>query len=124
MKPILAFSFSILVAMASPAAAAGNMTGGTGNMKPKPGNMGGSRMTSPYYGAKPLSGPGSLSPNRYGATSPIGSTSSTGSLPPLGPERFKPYKGDSVYSNRGGVNAYPKPAKPKGYINPYGKSGF
>jgi hypothetical protein len=33
------------------------------------------------------------------------------------PEPFKPYKGTSVYSNRGGIDAYKKPAKPPGYID-------
>ncbi len=33
------------------------------------------------------------------------------------PEPFKPYKGSSVYSNRGGVDAYKRPAKPPGYID-------
>jgi hypothetical protein len=40
------------------------------------------------------------------------------------PERFKPFKGTHLYSDRGGIDAYPRPSKPKGYIDIYGKSGF
>jgi hypothetical protein len=42
----------------------------------------------------------------------------------IGADRFKPYQGRSVYSNRGGVDAYPKPAKPKGYLDPRSRPGF
>ena len=41
--------------------------------------------------------------------------------PTVGPDHFRPYKPQSVYSNRGGVNAYPSAPKPPGYISPYGK---
>lgn len=30
---------------------------------------------------------------------------------------FKPFKGTSTYSNRGGIDSYPAPAKPKGYVD-------
>lgn len=33
------------------------------------------------------------------------------------PSPFKPYKPKSVYSTRGGLDPYPKPAKPKGYLD-------
>ena len=33
------------------------------------------------------------------------------------PDMFKPYKPKSVYSGRGGLDSYPKPAKPKGYVD-------
>ncbi len=49
---------------------------------------------------------------------PTSSTSSTRSTTVIGEDRFRPYKGTSTYSNRGGVNSYPAPAKPKGY-RPY-----
>ncbi len=39
---------------------------------------------------------------------------------PVGPDRFRPYEPQSVYSNRGGVNGYPSAPKPPGYISPYG----
>jgi hypothetical protein len=42
---------------------------------------------------------------------PIGSMAS--------PPTFKPFKGSSLYSPRGGLNPDPKPAKPKGYIDLY-----
>lgn len=41
--------------------------------------------------------------------------------PTVGPDQFRPYKPQSVYSNRGGVNAYPSAPKPPSYISPYGK---
>jgi len=33
------------------------------------------------------------------------------------PELFKPYKPRSVYSNRGDIDSYPAPRKPRGYID-------
>ncbi len=48
-----------------------------------------------------------------------------GAIPSLEP--FKPYKPKSIYDTRGGVDPYPKPAKPKGYIDlfhPKTKSTF
>jgi hypothetical protein len=42
----------------------------------------------------------------------------------IGQDRFKPYQGRSIYSNRGGVDAYPNPAKPKGYLDPRSRPGF
>ncbi len=46
------------------------------------------------------------------------------SPPPLigampSPEPFKPYKPKPIYTPRGGVDPYAKPAKPKGYIDLY-----
>lgn len=35
------------------------------------------------------------------------------------PPPFKPYKAPSLYNSRGGLDPYPKPAKPKGYIDLY-----
>lgn len=35
------------------------------------------------------------------------------------PAPFKPFKGTHVESNRGGVNSYPKPPKPKGGFSTY-----
>lgn len=52
---------------------------------------------------------------------PVAATSSS---KPIGAPSFKPFKGTSVYSNRGGVNAYPKPAKPQGYMDPNKRTGF
>ena len=42
--------------------------------------------------------------------------------PPMAPtmpqsDLFKPYKPRSVYSNRGGIDSYPAPRKPPGYID-------
>lgn len=33
------------------------------------------------------------------------------------PDMLKPYKPKSVYSERGGLDSYPKPTKPKGYVD-------
>ena len=49
---------------------------------------------------------------------PPQSTPSTRSTTVIGEDRFRPYKGTSTYSNRGGVNSYPAASKPKGY-RPY-----
>ncbi|WP_309643437.1 hypothetical protein [Phenylobacterium sp.] len=57
----------------------------------------------------------------YGRMAPIAKTAPIYSPKAPDPNRFKPYQGTSTYSNRGGVNAYPAPAKPKGYLSPYGK---
>lgn len=113
MKSLSAITLAILMASASSLAAAGTFSSG-GNLKPTAGPM---RPTQPHastYRAKPPAA-AVTTPRSYG---------STGSTSTLGPDRFTPYKGTSVYSDRGGVNAYPKPAKPKGYIDTYGKSGF
>jgi len=40
-------------------------------------------------------------------------------LPSLGPDHFTPYRPKSVYSNRGGIDAYPSAPKPRGYIDLY-----
>lgn len=40
------------------------------------------------------------------------------------PKLFKPYEPKSVYSNRGGVDAYPKPMVPKTYRDPNAKPAF
>lgn len=40
------------------------------------------------------------------------------SMPTMGqPELFTPYNPKSVYSNRGGIDSYPAPRKPPGYID-------
>ena len=35
------------------------------------------------------------------------------------PAPFQPYKAPSLYNTRGGLDPYPKPAKPRGYIDIY-----
>lgn len=120
MKPSLAIV--LLMAVATPAAAAGPMGGSGGTLKPSSGTFGGARAASPAYGAKPIGG--STAPRRYGVPSPTSSTRSTPSTAPDGEDSFKPYKPSSVYSDRGGGGGYPKPAKPKGYIDPSRRTGF
>lgn len=118
MKPVLALTAVLLLALASPASAAGPLAGGgSGTLKPSGGTLGNQRSGSPY-GAKPAEPPAT---RRY--TSP-GMTPSTTSTRPLGEDRFKPYKGSSVYSDRGGVNPYPRPGRPRGYIDPNARTGF
>lgn len=116
-KPNLALTAAILIARASPAIAAGPMAGGGSGTFKSGGTLGSGRSGS-TYSPQPSEPPPT---RRYGSTTAPPSTSSTR---PLGEERFKPYTGSSVYSNRGGVNAYPDPAKPKGYIDPNGKRRF
>lgn len=70
-------------------------------------------------GAASASGSSTNSMSKYpSAPPPTSSTPSTRSTTVIGEDRFRPYKGTSTYSNRGGVNSYPAPAKPKGY-RPY-----
>lgn len=84
-----------------------------GTLKPSNGPLG----PAPSY--RPYTPPnyGTPAPPRYAP--PRAPTFPEPPKPPTmaQPEPFKPYKGSSVYSNRGGVDAYKKPAKPPGYID-------
>lgn len=89
-----------------------------GTLKPQPGPWAPAASPRPYtppvYGAPPAP---SYSVPSY--TTPRTPTFPEPPKPPTmaQPEPFKPYKGTSVYSNRGGIDAYKKPAKPPGYID-------
>jgi hypothetical protein len=50
-------------------------------------------------------------PEPYRAHAPPAAPKSPGNTD--GGEAFKPFKGSSIYSDRGGLDPYPKPAKPK-----------
>lgn len=76
----------------------------TGTLRPSP-------TYAPTYTAPPPPAP-YTPPRTYSAPQPP---------PTIGPDRFRPYEPQSVYSNRGGVNGYPSAPKPPGYISPYGK---
>jgi hypothetical protein len=93
--------------------AAGTFGSSTGPMgAPRPQTFG-----VPSNGLRPVNPP---APPRYvPAPPPTFSTPSTRPTSVIGEDRFRPYKGTSPYSNRGGVNAYPSGPKPKGYISPY-----
>lgn len=53
----------------------------------------------------------------FSSPQPPAPTPSLGSM--ASPPPFQPYKPKSIYDTRGGVDPYPKPAKPKGYIDLY-----
>jgi hypothetical protein len=89
-----------------------------GTMAPSQGTFGQSGGTLrpgptyvPTYTTPPP--PAHYTPRTYSAPQPP---------PSVGTDRFRPYEPQSVYSNRGGANAYPSAPKPQGYIiSPYGK---
>lgn len=102
MKPVLVLGAG-LVALAG-------MQASQGTMRPSPGTLGG--QPSSYSSFRAYSPP----QTNYSAPAPYGSGV-------IGAQRFQPYSGQSVYSNRGGVNGYPSAPKPKGYVSPYGAGG-
>lgn len=102
MTPIIVLGVGLAV-MAPMTPSTGTFGHQTGTMRPAP-------TYTPTYTPPPAV--------RY--TPPAYTTPSTRSTAPLGAERFTPYRPQSVYSNRGGANAYPSAPKPPGYINPYG----
>ena len=110
MKPVLVLGAG-LVALAG-------MQGSEGTFRPSTGAFGyqapRSSLADAYYGAQR---PRSLGGGSYAAP-----RSAYGSGV-IGAERFQPYRGQSVYSNRGGLNAYPSAPRPKGYLSPYGAGG-
>ena len=112
MTPIIAFGLGLGVL-------AQGTFGAGGTLKPQPGTWGPAPAVQPY------------TPPTYGAPAPAQRSARPSSAPPAfpappkppnapemyQPPNFKPYKpGVSPYSDRGGVNAHPKPAKPPGYI--------
>jgi hypothetical protein len=107
MKPIIAVGVA-LIALAGSEAVAEPLKRFSGSLKPSRGYASPPAPTFNYYGQQP--------PSNYGYTPP---------RPPAmsNPDRFQPYQGTSVYSNRGGINAYPTAPKPKGYLSPYGAGG-
>jgi hypothetical protein len=125
MKPILAFVVAATLSAGFSAALAGTLGGGSGTLAPSSGTFGSSRAGS-SYGAGAGGANQAPQPRRFGvpAQPPAPSTSSTSSTTVNGADRFKPFEGRSLYSDRGGVDAYPKPAKPKGYIDPNRRTGF
>lgn len=101
MKPIMVFglSLAILAGAASGAAADGwkNSRGTVLGYKPPPEVRFSSVLAPPVYTPPAPPRP-----------------------PPPQAAQFRPYQGSSVYSNRGGLDPYPQPSKPKGYISVYG----
>lgn len=104
MTPIIALGIGFAV-MAPMTPSSGTFGQPTGTMRPVP-------TYAPTYAPPP--------PVRYAPPAATYATPSMQPTRPLGAERFTPYQRQSVYSNRGGVNAYPSAPKPPGYINPYG----
>lgn len=93
--------------------AQGSFGSSGGTLKPQPGTLG----PAPSY--RPYTPPAYSAPSPPRYAPPRAPTFPEPPKPPTmaQPEPFKPYKGSSVYSNRGGVDAYKKPAKPPGYID-------
>lgn len=105
MTPIIALGIGLAVM------AGGQMAPSTGTFGQPTGTMRPGPTYAPTYTPP--------QPVRY--TPPAAAyTPSTRSTAPLGAERFTPYRPKSVYSDRGGVNAYPSAPRPPGYIDPYG----
>ncbi len=87
------------------------------------GPAGAQASNTPTY-RTPLPGPGwggggqvrQPSPAYKGLPQPPAPTGPRSNMAPAIPQApgFKPFKGGSVYSDRGGVNAYPQPRKPPG----------
>jgi hypothetical protein len=103
MRLAIIVGLALTASMATDRASAQTWESSSGNMKSSPGAFGAA--------AKPQrSGVAPIAP-----IAPIGRAGTT-----TEPQVFKPYKPKSVYSDRGGVNAYPEPAKPKGYVDIYG----
>ncbi len=100
MKPIIASCLALAVLVVSACEAS------AGTFKPQPGTFGAYRAPAPArFDAPPAATAKPYSPPRAAPA----------------PTPFRPYRGTSTYSNRGGVNAYPSAPKPRGYISPYGK---
>ncbi|MBA4014398.1 MAG: hypothetical protein C0481_21280 [Phenylobacterium sp.] len=111
MTPIIALSVGLGLL------AQGTFGGSGGTLKPQPGP----------WGPAPAAARPSMPPT-YVAPAPAQRRATPSLAPPAfpaapkapemyQPPNFKPYKpGVSPYSERGGMNAHPKPAKPPGYI--------
>ncbi len=119
MKPVLTILLGLSLVSASSAALAegyGGVAGGfqklSGTFKPSGGTFGSAQPSR--FGA----------PKIYGAPAPVQPPRAPSAPATVGDDRFTPFKGTSVYSNRGGVNAYQPPAKPKGFIDPSKRGVF
>ncbi len=112
MTPIMALGVGLGIL------AQGAFGGSGGTLKPQPGTWGPAPAAAPY-----------TPPPVYGAPTPARRAPTPSLAPPAfpaapkapemyQPPNFKPYKpGVSPYSDRGGLNAHPSPAKPPGYID-------
>ncbi len=103
----------ILLGVGLAAMASGPMkTGGTGTFRPSAGAMG--AYSPPRTSTFPQPTPPKATPGVRMAPEPRLEQ----------PKLFKPYQPKSIYSNRGGIDAYPKPAVPKTYRDPNAKQLF
>lgn len=103
MTPIIVFTMGLAVM------AGGTFAPSPGTLVQQPGTMRPAPTYAPTYTPPP--------PVRY---TPPQTYSAPQPPAPVGPDRFRPYQPQSVYSGRGGVNGYPSAPKPPGYISPYG----
>jgi hypothetical protein len=83
------------------------------------------------FGGPPAHRPGTLfgqapppksawdAPRAPAAPTPPKAPKSPSATTPTEDGPFKPFKGTHVDSSRGGLDPYPRAAKPKGYVSPY-----
>jgi hypothetical protein len=128
MKPVVALSLGLLTMAAGTIACQGGTFGSSkGTFGSGSGTFGSSRAPGttgasvPTFG-RPSEVPSASAPRRP-VFAPVQDIEPTDTQPAYGQSIFKPAKPQPVYSNRGGVDPYPAPAKPKGYVDVYGRAG-
>jgi len=126
MKPVIALSLGLLTVASGTIACQGGTFGSSkGTFGSSGGTFGSSRAPAtasvPTFG-RPSEVPSASAPRRP-VYAPVQEIEPADRQPAYGQSVFKPAKPQSVYSNRGGVDPYPAPAKPKGYVDVYGRAG-